>query len=145
MFTHILMPTDGSELSQAAILKGLRFARECKARVTGVSVAPKFHVFSLNATMLEDTNQQFLAESRAQAQKHLALLQKAAAEEDVRCDTVVEVDDHPHEAIIRAAEQKGCDLILMASHGRRGVQGLLIGSETQKVLTHTRIPVLVYR
>ena len=63
----------------------------------------------------------------------------------VRCETVVEVGDHPFEAIIRTAETQGCDLIVMASHGRRGVQGVLIGSETQKVLTHTQIPVLVYR
>ena len=145
VFTHLLLPTDGSEHSQAAILKGLRFAKECNAKVTGVSVTPQFHVFTLNTTMLEDTNQQFLAESRVQAEKHLSMLKRAAAEEGVRCDTVVEVSDHPYEAIIRAAEQKGCDLILMASHGRRGVQGLLLGSETQKVLTHTRIPVLVYR
>jgi nucleotide-binding universal stress UspA family protein len=76
---------------------------------------------------------------------HLAMLLKAATEEGVRCTTVIEVSDHPYEAIIRTAEKKGCDLILMASHGRRGVQGLLLGSETQKVLTHSRIPVLVYR
>ena len=145
MFTHLLLPTDGSELSQAAILKGLRFAKECNAKVTGVSVAPKFHVFTVNTTMLEDTNQQFLAESHAQTEKHLAMLRTAATEAGVPCDTVLEVSDHPYEAIIHAAEQRGCDLIVMASHGRRGVQGLLLGSETQKVLTHTRIPVLVYR
>ena len=145
MFTHLLLPTDGSPFSQAAILKGLRFAKECNAKVTGVSVTPQFHVFTLNTAMLEDTNQQFIAESRAQAEIHLSMLRKAAAEERVPCDTLVEVSDHPYEAIIRSAEQNGCDLIVMASHGRRGVQGVLLGSETQKVLTHTRIPVLVYR
>ena len=145
MFKHLLLPTDGSELSQAAIRKGLRFAKECNARVTGVSVTPEFRVFTFDTTMLEDTNERFLAESREQAQKHLAMLEQAAAAEGVRCETVVEVSDHPYEAIIRAAEQHDCDLILMASHGRRGVQGLLLGSETQKVLTHTKIPVLVYR
>ena len=145
MFTHILLPTDGSELSQAACLKGLRFARECDARVTGICVTPQFHVFTLNATMIEDTAEQFRDDSRAQAKKHLEWLSKAAAEVGVRCETVVEVGDHPFEAIIRTAETQGCDLIVMASHGRRGVQGVLIGSETQKVLTHTQIPVLVYR
>jgi nucleotide-binding universal stress UspA family protein len=145
VFTHLLLPTDGSPLSEAALLKGLRFAKECHAKVTGISVIPQFHVFTLNTTMLEDTQQQFLTEIRAQAEKHLATLLKAATEEGVRCDTVIELSDHPHEAIIRTAEANGCDLILMASHGRRGVQGLLLGSETQKVLTHSRIPVLVYR
>ena len=145
MFKHLLLPTDGSKLSEAAVLKGLRFAKECNAHVTGISVTPQFHVFTLNASMIEDTNQQFLAESQAQAEMHLAMLLKAATEEGVRCTTVIEVSDHPYEAIIRTAEKRGCDLILMASHGRRGVQGLLLGSETQKVLTHSRIPVLVYR
>ena len=95
--------------------------------------------------MLEDTREQFLVESRAQAEKNLATLKRAATEAGVPCDTVVETSDHPYEAIIRTADSRGCDLILMASHGRRGMQGKLLGSETQKVLTHTTIPVLVYR
>jgi nucleotide-binding universal stress UspA family protein len=94
--------------------------------------------------MLQDTEEQYLAASRAQARKYLAMLERAAAEVGVICETVVESSDHPYEAIIRTAEIKGCDLILMASHGRRGVKALLLGSETQKLLTHSRIPVLVY-
>ena len=145
MFKHLLVPTDGSELAEAAIRNGVRFAKESDARITGVSVAPEFHVLTFNTTMLEDTKTEFLAESRVQAEKNLAMLAKAAAEEGVRCDTVVAVSDQPYEAIIRTAEDNRCDLIMMASHGRRGVQALLLGSETQKVLTHSRIPVLVYR
>ena len=145
MFKHLLLPTDGSELSQAAIRQGVRFAKASNARVTGVSVTPEFHVLTFNTTMIEDTKEVFLAESRAQAQVNLALLKKAADEAGVSCDTEVAVSDHPYEAIIRVAEDKGCDLIMMASHGRHGAQALLLGSETQKVLTHTRIPVLVYR
>lgn len=145
MFKHLLLPTDGSKLAQAAILQGVRLAKEAGAKITGVSVAPEFHVLTFDTAMLEDTKAEFLAESRAQAQKNLAMLTKAAVEEGVPCDSVVAVGDHPYEAIIRTAEQKGCDLIMMASHGRRGVQALLLGSETQKVLTHCRIPVLVYR
>ena len=145
MFKHLLLPTDGSELSAAAIRKGVRFARESHAKITGVSVVPEFHVLTFNTTMIEDTKDVFLAESRGQAMANLALLKKAADEEGVPCDTEVAVSDHPYEAIIRIAESKGCDLIMMASHGRHGVQGVLLGSETQKVLTHTRIPVLVYR
>jgi nucleotide-binding universal stress UspA family protein len=82
---------------------------------------------------------------RAQADVSLAVIGKAAKEASVTCSLVYETNDCPHEAIIRVADQKGCDLIMMASHGRRGVGALLIGSETQKVLTHSKIPVLVYR
>ena len=145
MFTHLLLPTDGSPLSEAAFFKGVAFAKECNARITGVCVMPAFHVLTFDTVMLEDTKEEFLAESKAQAQKNLAVLQRAATEAGVLCEGVVEVSDHPYEAIIRTADQKGCDLILMASHGRRGMQGLLLGSETQKVLTHSRIRVLVYR
>ena len=145
MFKHLLLPTDGSELSLAAISQGVRFAKESNARITGVSVTPEFHVLTFNTAMIEDTKEVFLAESRAQAEANLALLKKAADHEGVPCDTEVAVSDHPYEAIIRVAEDKGCDLIMMASHGRHGAQALLLGSETQKVLTHTRIPVLVYR
>ena len=95
--------------------------------------------------MIADTKDSFIAASRALADKYLAVLKNAADEDGVPCDTEIAVSDHPYEAIIHTAESKGCDLIMMASHGRRGVQGLLIGSETQKVLTHSKIAVLVYR
>ena len=145
MFKHLLLPTDGSEASQATLLKGVRLAQECNARITGISVVPEFHVLTFNTMMIEDTRDVFIAESRAQALKYLTLLNKAADEAGVPCETEVMLSDHPYEAIIQAAESKGCDLIMMASHGRRGVQAMLIGSETQKVLTHSKIPVLVYR
>ena len=145
MFSHVLLPTDGSALSQAANLAGIRFAKQANLKVTGISVMPEFHVLTFNVMMLEDTKAQFLIESREQSEKYLAMLQRAAAEEGVSCDTVIEVSDHPHEAIVRTASARGCDLIMMASHGRRGVQGTLLGSETLKVLTHSKIPVLVYR
>jgi len=145
MFKHLLLPTDGSKLSLAAVRQGVRFTKDSDARVTGVSVTPEFHVLTFNTEMIEDTKAVFLAESRAQAEAHLALLKKAADDAGVSCDTEVAVSDHPYEAIIRVAEKKGCDLILMASHGRHGAKTLLLGSETHKVLTHTRIPVLVYR
>ncbi|MCK7468053.1 MAG: universal stress protein [Desulfosudis oleivorans] len=82
---------------------------------------------------------------KMQADRNLAVLEKAAKDAGVPCETICEIGDHPYEAIIRVAEKRGCDLIMMASHGRRGVKGLLLGSETQKVLTHSLIPVLVYR
>ena len=145
MFKHVLLPTDGSELCEMAIREGIRFAKESNAKVTGVSVTPEYHLLAIDAAVLQDTEEQFLVASQVQAKQRLAALQKAAAEEGVSCDVELEVNDHPYEGIIRTAERKGCDLILMASHGRRGIKALLLGSETQKVLTHSKIPVLVYR
>ena len=80
-----------------------------------------------------------------EAGRSLAVIEKAAKDSGVPCETLCEIGGHPYETIIKVAEQKGCDLIMMASHGRRGLKGLLLGSETQKVLTHSRIPVLVHR
>jgi nucleotide-binding universal stress UspA family protein len=145
MFKHVLLPSDGSELSQRAVHEGLKLAKEWNASVTIVSVIPRFQVVTLNTAMLEDTREQYLAESRAAAGKHLAALKKEADNAGVPCDSVVTDGDHVHEAILSTAQEEGCDVIVMASHGRRGMQALLIGSETQKVLTHARIPVLVYR
>ena len=145
MFKHILLPTDGSELSEAAIQKGIQFAKSINAEVTGFHVILPFHVFSLRKGILDDTKEQYESESKVHAEQILGVIKKAAEKAGVRCDTDSVTSSHPHEMIIQAAEKKGCDLIMMASHGRRGVQGLLIGSETQKVLTHTKIPVLVFR
>ena len=145
MFKHILLPTDGSERSEAAIQKGIQFAKTINAKVTGFHVILPFHVFTTQTKMLEDTKEQYERESKAQAEQFLGVMKKAAEKAGVSCDTDYVTSDDPYKMIIGAAEKKGCDLIMMASHGRRGVQGLLIGSETQKVLTHTKIPVLVFR
>ena len=145
MFKHLLLPTDGSEASQATLLEGVRLAKELNARITGISVVPEFHVLTFNTMMIEDTREVFIAESRSQALKYLAVLNQAANESGVPCETEVVLGDQPYAAILQACESKGCDLIVMASHGRRGVQALLVGSETQKVLTHSKVPVLVYR
>ena len=145
MFKHILLPIDGSELSEAAIQKGIQFAKSINAEVTGFHVILPFHVFTIQTEMLEDTKKQYESESKVHAERFLGVIKKAAEKAGVRCDTDYVTSNHPYEMIIQAAEKKGCDLIMMASHGRRGVQGLLIGSETQKVLTHTKIPVLVFR
>ena len=145
MFKHILLPTDGSELSEAAIQKGVQFAKSINAELTGFHVILPFHVFTLQTEMLEDTKEQYERQSKVQAEQFLGVIKKAAEKAGVSCDTEYVTSSHPYEMIIKAAEKKGCDLIMMASHGRRGMQGLLIGSETQKVLTHTMIPVLVFR
>ena len=145
MFTHILLPTDGSPLSEAAMHKGIQFAKSINAKVTGFHAIQPFHIFTLQTEMLEETKEQFEKGARAHAERCLAVMKQAAAEAGVPCDTMSVTTEHPYEAIIQAAEDKGCDLIMMASHGRRGMRGLLLGSETSKVLTHTHIPVLVFR
>lgn len=145
MFKHILLPTDGSPVSEVAIGKGVAFARSIGARLTGFYVIPEFHVLSYRTGTISDTEADFARDSRAHAERYLARIREAADAEGVSCETAYANGDQPYEAIIKAAERHGCDLILMASHGRRGVQGFLLGSETQKVLTHTKIPVLVFR
>ena len=145
MFKHLLLPTDGSALSEAAVRKGLLLAKEQQARVTAIHVLPEFHVLSYHTAALGDSKDEFLARCKAQAEGYLATVQRLAREEGVPCSTVTPTSDHPHEAITQAAERAGCDLIVMASHGRRGLQGLLLGSETHKVLTHSKVPVLVLR
>lgn len=145
MFTHLLLPTDGSPASEAAIQQSIQLAKDLHAKVTGLHVIPEFHVFTYQTEMLEDTREQFIKDSQDHAVKFLAVIQKAAEEAGVACDTAYMSSDHPHEAIIKVAEERGCDLIAMASHGRKGMSGLLLGSETQKVLTHSKKPVLVFR
>ncbi len=145
MFKHLLLPTDGSALSQAAINQGMRLASSLQARVTGIYVMPQFHVLAYQAEMLADTEQEFAVDCKAHAARYLMAIGQAAHEAGVACETIAATSDHPFEVIVQTAEHKGCDLIVMASHGRRGVRGLLLGSETHKVLTHSRIPVLVFR
>ena len=145
MFKHLLLPTDGSEMATVAIQQAVQFAKSINARVTGIYVMPEFQTFTFKTEMLTDTREAFERDCRAHAQQYLAVITTAAAAAGVACDTAVATSEHPYEAIIQAAEANGCDLIAMASHGRKGLQGVLLGSETQKVLTHSILPVLVYR
>ncbi len=145
MFKHVLLPTDGSPLSEAAIRKGIQFAKMAGAKITGFYAKPDFHTLTLDAEMLEDTQAEFEKNSRTRAEKYLSQIERAATEEGVSCQTLSVVSDQPHEAIIAAANTNACDLIVMASHGRSGLKGILLGSVTQKVLTHTVLPVLVIR
>jgi nucleotide-binding universal stress UspA family protein len=145
MFKHLLVPTDGSALSEAAIQMAVALARESKARVTGLHVMPEYHVFAYGTEMLIDTEEQFTRAAQQHADDYLDFVAKATQQAGVDYDTVATVSARPYEAIIATAKQRDCDLIVMASHGRSGVRALLIGSETQKVLTHSQIPVLVVR
>jgi len=145
MFRHILLPTDGSPLSEAAMRKGIQFAKTINARVTGFCVVPALPYVGCEAEIGAEFKKQAEAAVQAEVNKNLLAIEKASKEAGVTCETAQEKNVQPYEAIIEAARKKECDLIIMASHGRRGVGALLLGSETQKVLTHSKIPVLVYR
>ena len=145
MFKHILLPTDGSALSEAAIQSGIQLAKSLNAGVTGLHVIVPYLPLTVLPQMPRDSDEAYYADSRHRAENYLAVIENAARDAGVTCETAYVWANHVYEAIIKAAEEKGCDLILMASHGRKGVQGLLIGSETAKVLTHTKLPVLVFR
>jgi nucleotide-binding universal stress UspA family protein len=145
MFKHILLPTDGSVLSEVAIKKGVEFAKEVNAKVSGLTVTKPFHVFTTDVTELEDTKETYAEDTKASAAARLSVIEQAAKQAGISYEVVHTIGEHPWEEIIKTATERGCDAIFMASHGRRGVAAVVIGSETNKVLTHTKIPVLVYR
>jgi nucleotide-binding universal stress UspA family protein len=145
MYKHILIPTDGSPLSELAIRQGIKLAKSIGAKVTAVTVFAPFHAIAVEPMMVTDTPEQYQEDCAALGEKYLQVVRDAAREADVPCEVVRVVHDHPYQAIIDTARTRECDLIFMASHGRRGMAALVLGSETTKVLTHTRIPVLVCR
>jgi nucleotide-binding universal stress UspA family protein len=147
MFKHILVPTDGSPLSADTVKRAIGFAKEISARITFLFAKPDYPVaFYGEGALIDPTTPEKFAEmAERQAREILAICEQLAREQGVAAASVSITNDIPYEAIIDAADASGCDLIFMASHGRRGLSGLLLGSETQKVLTHSSIPVLVYR
>jgi nucleotide-binding universal stress UspA family protein len=145
MFKHILIPTDGSELANIAVVNGVRFAKEIGAKVTGLTVTPPYHYVAVDAVHVGETEEQFTAEVKVLAERNLLALKEAAKAADVPVALVHASSDFPYEEIVKIAEVKSCDVIFLASHGRRGLPAIILGSETTKVLTHTKIPVLVYR
>ena len=145
MYKHILIPTDGSELSKKAVDHGIGLAKALNAKVTAVTVSEPFHVFAVEPGMLTDTPDEYEKRIAALAGKYLKAAKDAATAAGVACDVVQVEHEHPYETIIDTARKRGCDAIVMASHGRRGVSAVVLGSETVKVLTHSNIPVVVVR
>ena len=145
MFRHILIPTDGSNLSDSAVRHGLDLAAETRAEVVVLTVTAPFHILALDPAMISDTAVDYEKRVTSHAATILEQAKSAAAAKKVKCETVHVERDHPYEAIIQIAAAKGCDVILMASHGRRGAAAVVLGSETVKVLTHSKVPVIVYR
>jgi len=147
MFEHLLLPTDGSDLSNEALKKGVAFARETGARVTFVHVMPEYvaAAFAEFPAGGQAAFADFMKVTEDSAKSILGAAEAAANAANVSCDKVAIRHQQPWRAIIDVAGTRQCDLIFMASHGRRGIGALVLGSETNKVLTHSKIPVLVFR
>jgi len=140
MYRHILIPTDGSELAERGLAHGLALAKSVGAKVSVIFVVEPFS--EMTGRFLE-VAARYAELRKEQAMSALVRAANAAKEAGVSCETIQVENGQPHQAIITAAEDKGCDLIVMSSHGRSGLSALLIGSVTNKVVTHARIPVLV--
>jgi nucleotide-binding universal stress UspA family protein len=145
LFKNILIATDGSDLVVKAVEQGILLAKEVSAKTTAVTVSEPFNVFALAPSELGYTPIEYKKHAEAHADRLLGTVSAAAKSAGVACDTLHVEHEQIYQAIIDAAEARRCDLIVMASHGRRGVSAVVLGSETVKVLTHSKIPVLVYR
>ena len=147
MFKNILVPTDGSELSDSTVARAVSFASEAGARITFFYAQPDFPmpIYGEGALIDPTTPEQFSRAATLEAERILAKARAAAEAAGVSSSADTQVSEVPYEAIIEAAEKNACDLIFMASHGRSGIGRLLVSSVTEKVLSHTKIPVLVYR
>ncbi len=144
MFQRILVPTDGSEITKKAVETTISLAKTLNARVYTISVKEPFP-YSAISEMQPTPPQEFFDAQERIASARVKAVTDAAQAAGVPCDAHTVEALHPWEAIIEHAERMGCDLMVMASHGRRGVTALLLGSETQKVLTHSKVPVLIVR
>lgn len=147
MYKHILVPTDGSPLSRAAALAAVKLARALNARVTGLFAAPAATPLAYRGLLPVGLRspQENAELSEKAASRYLDVIDKAASAAGVRYESIHVTSDFPADTILQVATKKKCDLIYMASHGRRGLAGVLIGSETQKVLARAKISVLVHR
>ena len=156
MFDKILVPTDGSELSAKAVEAAIQFCLRTGAQMLLLVVRPHTPIahpvgFSnelYDTPMTEDgviTPDEVRSRLQSQAEQALQRMVERVRAAGAKCEGVVVAGDQPYKAIIEVAEQQGVGMVMMASHGRSGLQALLLGSETQKVLTHSKVPVLVFR
>jgi len=144
MFQRILVPTDGSDITAKAVETSIALARSLGAQLFTISVTEPFPYSAISEMQPTPPQEFFDAQQRIATQRVQAVVGACAAQ-NVACHTHTVEALHPWEAIIEHAQRMSCDLLVMASHGRRGVSALLLGSETQKVLTHSKVPVLVVR
>ena len=145
MFKNILVATDGSDLAAKAVEQGILLAKEVGAKITALTVTEPSNVLSLAPGALEYIPIEYKKYAEAYAEEVLGTVLAKAQSSGVTCEMLHIEHEQVYQAIIDAASARKCDLIVMASHGRRGVSAVVLGSETVKVLTHSKIPVLVYR
>jgi len=148
MFKHVLIPTDGSTLAARGARAGVKLAKALGARVSGVYVIPPYvpPMYGEGAIYVPAlAPQDYRKMMEKQAAKVLSVVEREAAAAGVRCKTLSVTDAQPWQGVLRAARKQKCDAIVMASHGRGGLGGLLLGSETTRVLAHSKLPVLVIR
>jgi len=146
MFKHILMPTDGSEHSERAVLRGIELAKLCGAKVTGIHVMPDYRMMIATEGLVSPGIDENLDEqAREQATRFLAVVQTAADEAGVPCETMIAKGQHPYDAIVDTANERGCDLIVMTARYRKGLVSMVMGNEASRVLHRASIPVLTFR
>lgn len=145
MFKTILLPTDGSELSNKAVQAGIEFAKSNGSKVIGLSVAEIYPYFPVSAMGGGEDLGLYAEAAQRQAEMDVKRIADLALKAGLEYDTCAVQGVSPHDEIIKTAEKYHCDIIFMASHGRKGLEQFLLGSETQKVLAHSKIPVLVFR
>jgi nucleotide-binding universal stress UspA family protein len=148
MFKNVLVPTDGSELSARTGRRAVQIAKALNAKVTAIHAYPQLESIARDEfigpfNLLN--KRRYNAKAQETANRYLATVRKAAKAAGIEAEVVAIASDRPHEAIIKTAKRKKCDLIIMGSHGRSGVASVLLGSVTQKVLSHSTLPVLVLR
>ena len=144
MYKHILVPTDGSKRSARGVREAIRLAKSLRARITGVHVASPF-VGAAYAEAATSYRNEYKATIARETGKILASVESAARAAGVPCRTKLVIEAHPWQGIVQAARRSRCDAIVMASHGRGSIGGLILGSEATRVLSHSRVPVLIVR
>lgn len=148
MYKHILVATDGSELARKGLEHGLALAKLIEAKVTILTVSEPLRPEVSRAARLagvENASSRYDQQVAELMKERFAFIEQRARKHDISVNLAHEIDDAPAEAIVRFAKLRECDLIVMSSHGRRGVQKMLLGSQTSEVLVRTTIPVLVIR
>ena len=145
MYQHILAATDGSPFALEAVRHALALAKSTGARTTVITVTPTWRSLALSEIAVGRLEEHFAARMAQLAAASLAPVQQSAADLGLACEAVHVTGDNPYECILAAAAERDCDLIVVGSHGRRGIERLLLGSEATKLLTHSKLPVLVYR
>lgn len=145
MFRKILVPTDGSALSEKAAAAAIGFARTCGAKIVGMTVAQPYLSFPLELTSSERGSSDFNKKALSEARLHVKSIREAAEKDGVECETLIAEALKPSDEIVATAKRHGCDAIFMGSHWRTGLSRLLLGGETEQVLVHSDVPVMVFR